>query len=822
MSHLDAWGPILQSHSKRPINALTFCAGVLALLLALSSLAFAADATSRPFKHIVQDWTDTLDRVELQLRSDSFRTDDDKQLRAKTRRVRQEARDVLRDSEVAMGATLRLLDAMGSLPENSSSHEATQLAEQRKRYLDRVDFYKARQVQAEIAIVRADQLEQKISREAQDQKFSRILDREPFPLAPSTLAVALPEFAQSLTRFWHSPVVWWSNLTDAQRDAVLQKRITLVLVLALGFGFGIRHFLLKWFGRDIAVERPSYTRRLGGAIAEGVASGVIPALIFAGFYFRVTGETNFISGLFEKLLEAVSLVMIFVILAWALPRAVLAPNHPNWRLLDVRAEKARMIASQVLALAAIFAIDIVLRSGFSIVGKSEELNATYTLFFVALQTLGAWCLARAQLWSDVTDSEDDQETTTTLRQAFWTGVRRLIMLVALVAFLTAFLGYANLAATLIYDLLISAVIVSVLFLLRGLLRELIGFVSRSLFLQKKMGLRHRTRSLFKVWTRGLLDVALLLAGFVLVVSVWGAPFDDVWFWAKQIAAGFQVGGMTISVVDIVVGIGVFVLVLILSRLGQRVLAEKVLPGTRLDSGLQNSLAAGWWYLGIVLAIVLGIAAIGIDLSSIALIAGALSVGIGFGLQNIANNFISGLILLIERPVKVGDWVVLGQNEGFVKQINLRSTEIETFQKASVILPNADIISNALINWTHKDRYGRIEVGVTVALNAKPEEVRDIMLAAAAAHPRVVTWPESFVLFRQIDDSGLFLELRCFTADVLYQFIIGSDLRYDILQRLREAKIEIPMPQRVIHQAGAPRPFEEDVPPQGEDSNSVAP
>ena len=329
-----------------------------------------------------------------------------------------------------------------------------------------------------------------------------------------------------------------------------------------------------------------------------------------------------------------------------------------------------------------------------------------------------------------------KRTATNFSLAFWTGVRRLIMVVSAAALLAALFGYSNLATTLIYDLLISAIVVSVLFLLRGLLRELIGFISRSVFLQHKLGLRHRTRSLFKTWTRALLDIGLFLAGLVLLVAVWGAPFDDLWLWAARASTGFVVGSITISPVDILVGIGVFVLVLIFSRLGQRVLAERVLPRTKLDSGVQNSLAAGWWYLGIVLAVLLGVVAIGIDLSSIALIAGALSVGIGFGLQNIANNFISGLILLIERPVKVGDWVVLGQNEGFVKQINLRSTEIETFQRASIILPNADIISNALINWTHKDRYGRIDVSVTVALDAPAEEVRDIMLAAAAAHPRV--------------------------------------------------------------------------------------
>jgi small-conductance mechanosensitive channel len=322
-------------------------------------------------------------------------------------------------------------------------------------------------------------------------------------------------------------------------------------------------------------------------------------------------------------------------------------------------------------------------------------------------------------------------------------------------------------------------------------------------LQQSLGLRHRTRRLFKLWTRWFLDVVLFGAGLVLIVSVWGAPFDDLWFWVKGFAAGFKIGGMTISVVDILVGIGVFALVLMLSRLGQRLLAEKVLPRTRMDSGVQNSLAAGWWYVGVILAVVLGIAAIGIDLSSLALIAGALSVGIGFGLQNIANNFISGVILLIERPVKVGDWVVLGQNEGFVKQISLRSTEIETFQRASVILPNADIISNALVNWTHKDRYGRIEVEVTVGLHSDTTLVRDLLLAVAEAHPRVVAWPESNVLFKQIEGSGLTFELRCFTADVFYQFIIGSDLRYEILERLRAEGVEIPMPQRVVHYAASP-------------------
>ncbi len=131
-------------------------------------------------------------------------------------------------------------------------------------------------------------------------------------------------------------------------------------------------------------------------------------------------------------------------------------------------------------------------------------------------------------------------------------------------------------------------------------------------------------------------------------------------------------------------------------------------------GVQHSITAGIGYAGIILAVSLSIAVLGADMANIALIAGALSVGIGFGLQNVVNNFVSGLILLFERPITVGDWVIVGANEGFVKDIHIRATELETFQRASVIIPNADLLSTAVTNWTHKDSWGRIEIRVGIA------------------------------------------------------------------------------------------------------------
>ena len=137
------------------------------------------------------------------------------------------------------------------------------------------------------------------------------------------------------------------------------------------------------------------------------------------------------------------------------------------------------------------------------------------------------------------------------------------------------------------------------------------------------------------------------------------------------------------------------------------LDQRILRRARVDSGTRNSLRTGTGYVGVVVAILVGLLGMGIDLSKLALIAGALSIGLGFGLQTIANNFVSGLILLIERPVKVGDWVAVGTNEGIVKRISVRATEIETFQRSSVLVPNSELISQAVVNWTFKDHTGRL-------------------------------------------------------------------------------------------------------------------
>ena len=227
--------------------------------------------------------------------------------------------------------------------------------------------------------------------------------------------------------------------------------------------------------------------------------------------------------------------------------------------------------------------------------------------------------------------------------------------------------------------------------------------------------------------------------------------------------------------------------------------ENILSHVDIEDGIKHSLASGFGFVGFVIAGFLAIAVMGGDLSNVALVAGALSVGIGLGLQDIVNNFVSGIILLFERPIKVGDWVVINGEEGKIKQINIRSTEIETFNRASVIIPNATILSNSLTNLTHENNWMRFKIPVSVAYGSDTQKVKQILLECATSNKKVLRKPGPYVLFQNFGQSSLDFELRGYSSNIWEGWEIPSELRFEINRRFIEEGIEIPFTQMVIHQ-----------------------
>jgi small-conductance mechanosensitive channel len=306
-------------------------------------------------------------------------------------------------------------------------------------------------------------------------------------------------------------------------------------------------------------------------------------------------------------------------------------------------------------------------------------------------------------------------------------------LAATVIFTALAAGYIRFASLVAERLVTATIVLVTLTLLLALVDAIFGEglkrdSPRRRSFAASLGLRVKTLDLFAALFAGLLRALFVLVAIFIVIGALTTSAVDLTSAFDYSLLTFQIGETKIRLADIAGAFAILVVGIFVTRILYRWLSHDVLPRTELESSLQNSIATISGYLGAIAAIALALGHVGVNLENIALVAGALSIGIGFGLQAIVSNFVSGLILLTERPIRVGDWIVVKGEEGYVRKISVRSTEIETFERASVILPNSDLITGVVKNWTHANRLGRLSVPVGVSYDSDPDLVCEILKA----------------------------------------------------------------------------------------------
>ncbi len=548
----------------------------------------------------------------------------------------------------------------------------------------------------------------------------------------------------------------------------------------------VNRWVVGTFSAALEKRKPSPARRVvvaGLKMAARTAPGVIGGLIIietlrAQGLLTVEGETA---------ARAFWTGVLSILIVSGFTAGFFAPASPDWRIASIDADRARSVSRLALAIVVLFSLKTLL-TAIAYAAKADAALITVSEAAAAI-AIGVclFLISRSKLWR-IENSPSG---------GGWRVMRRSGRALALIIIGSALAGYVALADFIATRIVFLALCVGLAWLIRAMLAE------SALSIRARLSDGERKdddeSENYKFWSRLVINISLIFALAPAVLVLFGVPVATVRDLAEQALFGFNIGGIHIpSVAKLISAIVVFVVIMMLTKLVQRGVQRGPLAHSRVDSGVQNSLITLLGYAGLVVALVASISSLGFDLGNLALIAGALSVGIGFGLQSIVNNFVSGLILLFERPIKVGDWIVTPSGEGTVKKISVRSTEIETFDRSSIIVPNSELISQTVMNWTHKDKIGRIIVPVGVSYNSDPEQVREVLLRCAHEHPLVVAFPEPFVTWKDFGASSLDFEIRAYLNDISKGLQVRTDLRFAIFKAFAEAGIEIPFPQQDVY------------------------
>ena len=629
----------------------------------------------------------------------------------------------------------------------------------------------------------------------QSQDLTSSINKLQQEIIAQQLSTRTPNIISVIQETLESPIASWKETISFIKNQYRKKLLTIKQISVLAVFIFVSFFMGLFFRRilqtqSISAQLPSDTLSSFMQSIRSTLINAFPVLLsmLVIILFLVIAlplnplplitETSFVIATYISLILFINILLL--------------PAHPAHNYLIKEEELSRKFSMQLKVLVTLALINFFLSGEFKD-GLSEQIyysSRGVLSVFLMVNLVSILWLVRNFSWAILSRKP----------RIFFT----LLLFITLIVELA---GYRNLSSYILGGLLGTLAAFAFTLLIYHLLKDLCdgldeGRLNWEIQFRKALGLKKDSIVPGLIWIR-LIIFTVLWGGFaILVLNIW--QLDDPWVAIifSSFTDGFQVGSLTVTPTLIISGLFSLIVLLSFTRYAKKHFVPNVLKHTRLDRGAKEAVTSLFGYTGVAIAILVALSITGVKMQNIALIAGALSVGIGFGLQNIVNNFISGLILLFERPIRRGDWIITGETEGYVKSINIRSTQIQTFDQADVIVPNSELITAKVTNWMLRNTHGRITVKVGVGYDSDVEKVSRILIDIANVHPMVMNETNNQVsppkvLFREFGESSLNFELRCFIYDIDQRVNVVSEINYAIIKSFREENIEIPFPQRVI-------------------------
>lgn len=573
----------------------------------------------------------------------------------------------------------------------------------------------------------------------------------------------------------------WENLY------VLMALVILVLLLTILIKRGLKSSL----ERHSIAEQTGYLSQFQLSLIS-CSNRHMPPLVLFGIFslyyaYRVFSES------YWDFFGLLSFGLFLYVLTNLIIRILLNPSPPAEPLTRLPEDVSRLLARRLSLLTKLLLVGFLMYSVLQIHEFPQQITALIRNIYLFLLVLNLiWAVWLLRFYEGGSNNQ---------------LLRILITFGLSVCLLSDWMGYSNLADFILLgitgSLLAWAITIFILRMWTDFLDSLDeGRSEWQQRFRKRIGVKENEFLPGSIWFRFTFAMVIWSIFVVALLKIWGLPDTSLIILKDSVIQGFEIG--TVRVVPLKVVIALLSFASMLSIIGwiKRRMDKSWLKRSRMDRGAKEAMISLTSYFGVAIAFLLGLSIAGFELANIALIAGALSVGIGFGLQNIVNNFVSGVILLFERPIKTGDWIVVGGTEGYVRKISIRSTQIQTFDRSDVIVPNSELISSQVTNLMLRDSIGRIAVPVGVAYGTEPEKVKEILLDIAYQQQAVITQSpiltKPWVLFKEFGDSSLNFELRCYIREVDDRLKVISEINYAIEKAFREAVIEIPFPQTDVH------------------------